>query len=673
MMPLFICGMIACALAAGAVAAIRPAAPRSARAVAWLLAASGTLLAIWAASSLGGKPPALTIGMPWPFPSDVLQLRDIGAGCALLAGLLFIATGWLRAARMAEGGPGTGVLLHVLLLAVAWFLASTRPLPMLVGWEALSAASYFLLVRDRLRVRRAAWALLGLSDFGTGLLFFALLVATTHGNAITPAWAVTLALCGLFAFGAKAGLFPLQVWVPIAEPEAPGDVAGLFSGLLTAVAVVGYLRVVQMVSPPLYSLGVVTAVFGLLGAGASALLGLVERDAKRVLAYGTLEALGLVFTSIGVGMVLQSRGAGSAAEMAVAGAMTLLVAHAGAKFVLFSTAGWLEDRAGLRLLDRMGGALGSLPRGAGPLVVAVSTLAALPPFGGFLGEWLLVEACLVPIPNHPGLHVALAVLAAMVASVAAVGLTVYLRWIGIGFLGPPRTPAAGALPDLPRLGAAGLWLAAAIGMAAGIGAGWMLPWVGQATAWLVSGLPVVAPTYLRPQAYAPIVALGAALFRGIAGSTGNVIFAAGGFNVGSPWDLACFGLLLGVTVVLVTGRFWPRPARLVRTWVGGEPDDSARLRWTAEGLNQPLRLTFATFFGLERSRHAAYGPFAGSFRYRSRIRLRLEHHVYRPLLELAARTSGAVRRTTQSGDLGHYVGYVLGAALLGLMVIALFH
>ncbi len=670
MIPMLLGGMVVCALAAAAASAIRPDSLGTSRVVGCLLAMSGALLAVWAALSLGDAPPAVVLGLPWPFPADVLQLRNIAAGCALLAGVLFFAAGCLRASGMGAGGPGTGVLLHVLLLAVVWFLASLRPLSLLVGWEALSAASYFLLVRDRLRVRRAAWALLGLSEFGTGLLFFTLLVITARG-AVSPSWAAALALCGLFAFGAKAGLFPLQVWVPLAEPEAPGDVAGLFSGLLTAVAVVGYLRVVHLVEPPLYVVGIATAVFGLFGAGSSALLGLVERDVKRVLAYGTLEALGLVFAALGVGMVLQSRGAGSAAAMAVAGALILLCAHGGAKFTLFSAAGWVEERVGLRLLDRMGGGLRAMPRGSGPLVVAVATLAALPPFGGFLGEWLLVEGSLVPIPAHPGLHLALAVFAAVVALVAAVGLTVYLRWIGIAFLGPARTPAAAAIPDVPRLGAAGQWLTAAVGMASGVGAGWILPWVAHATSWLARGAPVVAPVYLHPRHYPAIVALGAAMFRGIAGSAGNVIFAAGGFDVASPWDLACFGLLLGVAVAAVRWSLRPQRPRLVRTWVGGEPDDALRLCWTAEGIGQPLRLTFATFFALERSRHVEGEPWAARLRYRARMRLRLEHHLYRPLMRWAARVSGAVRGGVQSGDLGHYVAYLLGAALIGMLVIAL--
>jgi hydrogenase-4 component B len=661
---------------------VTPAARTSslARSIAALLALSGALLAALGAVSLGHTAPRAAVGLPSPFPPLLLQLDPLAAGGAVLAGVLFFATGLLRAAGVGAGGPGTGLLLWLLLLAVAWFLASDTPLGLLLGWEALSIAGYFALIRDRPRVRRAAWALLGLSEFGTGLLFFALLLLAARGpaggdTALGPAWATALALLALFAFGAKAGLFPLQVWVPLAEPEAPGDLAGLFSGLLTAVAFLGYLRLLRMVTPPLFPAGVVTGLFGLLGAGASALLGLIERDAKRVLAYGTLEALGLCFTALGVGMVLQARGAGSAAVVAVDGALTLLVAHAGAKFALFSLAGWVEETAGVRLLDRMGGLLGRLPRAAGPLLLAVCTVAGLPPLGGFLGEWLLVEACLMPTPADPGLHVALAILAALVALVAAIGLTLYLRWLGIGFLGAARTPAAARVPDVPVLGAVGQWLAALVGTAAGVGAGWILPWLGAALSWLVQGQPVVAPTYLDPKSYAPIVALGAALFRGVAGSTGNVIFAAGGFDVASPWDLGVFGLLLGLAVALATGRLRPRQVRLVRPWVGGEPDDSLRLTWTAEALNHPLRLTFATFFGLQRTRLTPGGPAveSGHIRYRARVVLRLEHHVYRPLLEFAARASGAVRHAAQSGDVGRYVGYLLGAVLVGLTAVLLGH
>ncbi len=661
-------GMVLCALVAAVLTVTAPGDDRTARAVGYLLAASGALLGLWAAISLGASPPEAQLPLPWPFPPEVLRLSGLSAGCALLAGALLMASGWVRASGAASGGAGTGLLLHGLLLAVAWFLASSAPLPVLAGWEAITVVSYLLLVRDRIRVRRAAWALLSLSEFGTGILLFALLVVTARGAALPPAWASALAVCALFAFGAKAGLFPLQVWVPLAEPEAPGDVAGLFSGLLTVAAVVGYLRIIHAVAPPLFSIGVVTAVFGLTGAALSVLLGLIERDGKRVLAYGTLEALGLSFTALGVGMVLQSRGAGSAAEMAIAGALTLLLAHAGGKFALFTIAGWLEQRSGLRLLDRMGGMLRHMPQAAGPLVVATFTLAALPPFGGFLGEWLLVEACLVPTPTHTGLHVVLAVLGALVAVVAAVGFTVYLRWIGIGFLGRPRTEAASTAPDVPPLATVGLWMAALVGAVAGIGAGWVLPWLSQATPWLAQGQPIVAVTYLRPQAYAPIVALGAALFRGVAGHTGNVIFAADGFNVGSPWDLACFALVLGLAVYGVSRRWDKRHVRLARTWIGGGPED-AGLAWTAEGLNHPLALTFAAIFALHRSRVPSGDPMAGGFRYRSRVLLRLEHHVYRPLLGLATRVSGAVRQT-QSGDLAHYVGYIVGAALVGMAVVA---
>lgn len=682
----FLLALCASAALAAALAALRPARPETRAAAAWLLAAEGVLLVAWGAAALAGGRGPLALHLPPPLPPLVLALRGLGPWWAVLAGVLFTATGLGRSPRARSGGVGTVLLLHLLLLGTAWFIAAHSPLALLLGWEAVSAAAYFLLVRDRQRVRRAAWALLSLSEFGAALLYFTLLVLQAHlaplsqapgGPVPLPAgWRLAGGLLALFAFGAKAGLFPLQVWVPFAEPEAPGDVAGLFSGLLTAVAIAGFLRVVHALDAPGLVLGIVTAAFGLLGSGGSALLGLIERDAKRALAYGTLEALGLTFTGLGLALVLQSRGAGDAAVLAAAGALTLLAAHAGAKFTLFSLAGHLEDRAGLRRFDRMGGLLARLRRAGGPALLGVCTLAALPPLGGFLGEWLLLESCLVPTPRYPDLHVALGVVGALIALVAALGLTLYLRWFGAAFLGPARTPAASGAPDVGRAAAASAWLALSLPAVAGIGAGWTLPYLAAATPWLARGAPVVAPTYLHPAAYAGIVALGAALFRGVAGHSGNVLFPADGFSVGSPWDLACFAAALGGVVAWAVRRVRrPHPPRRVPTWVGGEaysPAEGVALGWTAEGFSHALRLTFATFFALRRTRVPSADPDRPGFRYRAAVVLRLEHHVYRPLLRLAARLSGAVRQT-QSGDLAHYVGYMLAVALLGLAWIAFSH
>jgi hydrogenase-4 component B len=639
------------------------------------LAASAALLGAWGALGVGGAAGGFALALPEPFGTLVFGLHGLAGGCALLAGVLFGATGIARAGGYRPGGSGTVLLEHALLVAVAWLLASRTPLGLLAGWEAMSLISYLLVVRDRPRTRRAAWALLALSELGSALLLFAMAVwqgAATLGDG----WRLAVALIALFAFGAKAGLFPLLIWIPFAEPEADGDVAGLLSGLLTSVAVVGFLRVARWTGAAGLPLGVVTGALGLLGAVGAALMGVVERDAKRVLAYGTLEALGLTFVGLGLAWTLQAAAAGGPAVMAAAGALVLLLAHAGGKYALFLLAGHVEQAGGLRLLDRMGGMLARARRGGAVAVLAVLSLAGLPPFGGFLGEWLLIEACLVPTPAQPALHVALALLAAVLALIAALGLTVYLRWFA-AWLGPARTPRAATLADVPAATALAGWLGAAVAATAGIGAGWVLPWLGGQIAWLASGPALVAPTYLRPQAYAAIVALGAALFRGVAGSTGNVLFPAGGFSVGSPWDLAACVLVGGLVVAGWRARVARMGVRRVRTWVGGEPEAHPNLAFTAEGLSHPLRLTFAGFYGLERSRR----PLAAAdetvvadlapprLRYRARVLLRLEHHLYRPLLRWAAMASAAVRRT-QSGRVSHYVGYLLAAALLGLVVLA---
>jgi hydrogenase-4 component B len=647
------------AVAAAVVAATARGA-RGARAAGWLLVLGAALLGTWALQGLAGSAGSFAIALPAPFGGLTFALNGLGGSWAMLAAALFAATGLVRAGGYRPGGAGTVLMEHALLVAVAWFLASRSPLGLLAGWEAISLLAYLLVVRDRLRVRRAAWALLAVSELGSALLFLALLLM---GSA-----PLLVGLLALVAFGAKAGLFPLLVWVPVAEPEAAGDVAGLLSGLLTAVSVAGFLAVARMVAPPALPLGIVTAALGGLGAAGSAVMGLVEPDAKRVLAYGTLEALGLCFTGLGLAWVLSAYGAPDAAVMAASGALVLLLAHAGAKFSLFVLAGHAE-RSGLRLLDRMGGLLRRMRRGSPAGLVAAISLAGLPPLGGFLGEWLIIEACFVPTPKVPGLHVAMALAAGTLALVAAAGVTLYLRWFGAVWLGPARTPSAAAVPDVPWPTAAGVSLGALLAIWAGVGAGWILPWLAAPLGWIAKGAPVIAPTYVTPQPYAAIVALGAALFPGLGGSTGNVLFPAGGFSVGSPWDLAIF-LVLGVGIL--AWIFRRAPVRRVPTWQGGDWAPAAP--FSAEGLTHSLRLSFAGFLGLSRERQPLDAEGAGGLgpprlRYRAQVFLRLEHHLYRPLLALAERASGAVRRT-QSGRTGHYVIYLLGAVVLGLALLA---
>ena len=657
------------ALAASVVAATSRGA-RAARASGWLLVLSAVLLGAWALQSLTGPSPTLTLVLPAPFGSLGFSLQGLGGWWALLAATLLAAAGLVRAGGYGPGGAGTVLLEHALLVAVAWFLASRSPLGLLAGWEAISALGYVLVVRDRLRVRRAAWALLAVSELGSAMLFFALVLM--GGAAGIPLFGapLLLALLALAAFGAKAGLFPLLIWVPFAEPEANGDVAGLLSGLLTAVSVAGFLMVAHLVAAPALPLGIITAALGLLGAAGSVVMGLVEPDAKRVLAYGTLEALGLCFTGLGLAWVLSAYGAPNAGIMAASGALVLLLAHAGAKFSLFVLAGHAEQGGGLRLLDRMGGLMRRMRRASPAGLVAALSLAGLPPLGGFLGEWLIIEACFVPTPKQPGLHVAVALAAGTLALVAAAGVTLYLRWFGAFWLGPPRTPSAAAVSDIPWPTAAGVSLGALLAIWAGVGAGWILPWLAAPLGWIAKGAPVVAPTYLTPKPYAAIVALGAALFPGLAGSTGNVLFPAGGFSVGSPWDLAIF-LLLGVGIL--AWIFRRKPVRRVPPWQGGDWAPAAP--FSAEGLTHPLRLAFAGFLGLSRERRpleeaGAVGLGPPRLRYRAQVFLRLEHHFYRPLLAMAERASGAVRRT-QSGRTGHYVIYLLGAVVLGLALLAI--
>lgn len=653
-------------VAAALVAGVLPPGGAKDRSTAGLLAVSAALLLAWGIAAWNGSHGGFVLALPQPLGPLVFGLGPLGPWWAALTGVLFLAAAALQGTR--PGSAGLTLVLQALLAATAWFLASRSPFALLGFWELLSYLTYFAVLRDPQRVRRAAWALLALSEAGTALLFVALVLVQSQPDASLR---TAVPLLALFGFGVKAGLFPLQVWLPPAHAEARGVVSGLLSGLFTAVGVAGFLQVLRLAAPVPAGVGAVTLGAGLAGALPAALYGIVERDLKRVLAYSTLETLGLVFTGLGAAILLMAWGDGGGAVLASTGALTLLAAHAGGKFVLFAVAGHVKEESGTHWLDHLGGLGRRVPRTGLLAFVAAIGLAGLPPFGGFLGEWLLLEAFLVPLKTQPYAHVLLAVLLAVVAVVGALALTSYLRWYGVIFLGPSRTRRTDRVPDLPRPVVAGLATALLLVPASGILAGWTLPYLTARTAWLAHGPAILAATYLRPDRYRVIVQAGAALFGGVAGHAGNVLFPAGGFSVASPWDLACAILVFGAAVMLWVAPRRRRGSRRIRPWIGGLPEASPAFAYSGEGLTHPLRMALAAFYGLSpRPGSSPVHAPAHTRRYGARVILRLEEHVYGNALRLLRSATGWARRL-QSGSLGDYVAYVLFATLLGMTLLAL--
>lgn len=615
--------------------------------------------------------------LPRPWPTLVAAPLPLAPLWSATAGLIFLAAGLIT--WRTEFGERVFYALIPLVAGTGIFLWSGDGLLLLASWEFLSAVTYLGLVTAR-RARsawNAGWALLALSELGGILLLIALvLFMPAHGAALRDSLGslarimprgrdsgadTAVMMLAIVAFGVKAGLFPVMVWMPMAEPEAPGVVAGIFSGLLTALAVSGILAVVRVAGTGLVWAEVLLGL-GVLGALTGSLYSVVSRHVKRILAYSTVELLGFIFAAIALWRILSQIDPSSVAStFALDGAVVLLVMHAGAKFVLFAVSDYTGRWS--HTIDRLGGLIHRSGAIALAALVAILALAAVPPLGGFFGEWLTLEAILKPLPPDDALvHVGLMAAAGLLALALALGVLAYLRWYAFIFLGVHRG-SPGVSPTVAPTYLLGLGLPLILTLVSGPGAPWLIPRLGlMLRRFLTSSAPVVAPSFVHPATAAPLVPIGANLIPA-PGASGTVLFPQA-FNVGDPYVLFWVGLLAVLVVnaarALVRRR---HGARRVSPWTGGAEPWGGRVSWSAEGFVHPIRLAFARFYGLKRERVDRQGA---RF-YRHTIIYRLETHVYAPLLRLGMGLAAGLRRM-QSGRLTQYLAYVWVLALAGIVV-----
>jgi hydrogenase-4 component B len=561
--------------------------------------------------------------------------------------------------------PGRGMVVGLawLATAVTLFLLARSPLALLVGWGLLAVGGYLLVVSQAYRRRTVAsgWTMLVMSETGTA----ALLVGAVILNVVSShsaGWMAAAASLGIIGLGAKAGLFPFQVWLPLAEPEAPGAAAGILSGVLSTVVLVGLWEWMTWAPAPVaVAWGLV--VVGLGGAVLGVIHAMIDDDFKRVLAYSTIEWVGLAMGVLGLYLAFLHNHVTAAASLGEAAFFAILLMHLGAKTAAFTASGWMEKALGTRRFLGAGGlfrASGSLGKW---LVLAVVGLMAIPPTGGYFAEWSALEGLFVAAGS--ALRVALVPVAIAFALIAAAGATAMLRWFGMLYLGPerraPKLPPSRAETWLVAVGAGLAW-------AAGIGIGWWVPWMEANAPTLLGQRPggVIAPVFTAPKTTLLLDSLGGRIFAGLPHTPGVIAFPGGGFTATSPWYLLFFGGGIIAVVFLLRALWWRHTgrgvSRRVSPWVGSVEHEPAHL-WSATGLTLPLRLAFAPVISLRRTRQAH--PTRGLVVETDTVD-RLMVHVFRPVYGAMDRLTARVQ-ATESGRLPHYVGYALGAILIGLV------
>src|SRR5579863_906795 len=425
--------------------------------------------------------PAASLVLPLGLSELPFHVRVDGLSCFFLlllgfasGGISLFASGYFRAGEGAM--PGLLCLqYHVFLASMATVLVADDAYLFMVAWETMALSSYFLVTsQHRLpEIRRAGFIYLIIAHVGAIgiLLSFGVLQGGSwqftfdamRAARLSPLWSSVAFFLAMFGFGAKAGIVPLHVWLPEAHPAAPSPVSALMSGVMLKTAIYGVLRVsFDLLHVQLWWWGLVALGFGLFTAFYGVIFASVQTDMKRLLAYSSIENIGILFLGIGLTLLFHAFGMPRLAALALAATLYHALNHAFFNRLLFLDTGSVLHATRERNLGRLGGLIHRMPWVAWLALIGTLAIAGLPPLNGFVSEWLLLQAFLfTPQLPHQFINMLLPIAAAALALVAALAAYVMVKFYGVIFLGQPREPKLAQAHDCGRRERVGLlWLAA---------------------------------------------------------------------------------------------------------------------------------------------------------------------------------------------------------------------
>ena len=648
------------------------------------LAGAVTGLGVSLGVLLGGAGRTLIVPLPDLFPFAVLSLAVDGLSAYFLLVISLVAVAatvygpaYLRA-HSPDAGQGRcaaqALALNVFLGCMTLLCLAGDALTFLLSWEGMTLASYVLVVSDDQDGENARAGLLYLvmAHGGTALLLVAFLALTERAGAfdfvalraaaggLDATTRTTLFFLALGGFATKAGVVPLHVWLPRAHPAAPSHVSALMSGVMLKVAVYGILRfgfdLLAPVGGPLPpSWGWTVLILGTFSAVLGVLYALQQHDLKRLLAFHSVENIGIILIGVGLAMILWRREGplGVLATVALTAALLHTVNHAAFKGLLFLCAGSVLCRTHVRNMEELGGLARRMPWTAGLFLLGAIAISALPPLNGFVSEWLTFQALLGAagrLHGPAGLGVVFA--AAMLALTGGLAAACFVKAFGVTFLGRPRTPHAEHATEAPPSMVLGMvWLAAAC-VALGVAPGYAMRLLDAPTAGLLHG----------PAASAVVTA------------RGPLVLSTGLTAAGTDATAISMTMVAGLLVVLaamawVLRRGFERaPRRTAPTWTCGM-SPTARFDYTATAFAKPLRLVFAALYHPRREviREEAGTPYVlRRIRYAGEIVDLSETQIYHRVERGISEVSRAIRDHS-TGRIYGYIGFVFGALVVALL------
>jgi hydrogenase-4 component B len=631
----------------------------------------GGSLAISAASllvallSLGATPSAVTLplGLPWTgahFRLDPLAaffLVVVGFGSV---GASLYALGYGRH----EHEPQRVLPFYPAFLAgLNLVVVADDAFSFVFAWELMSLASWALVMSHHRESNnaQAGYVYIIMASFsGLALLLcFGLLAGASGGYAFdamrvahpTPGIAALALVLALTGAGSKAGVVPLHAWLPLAHPAAPSHVSALMSGVMTKVAVYGFVRITfDLLGAPAWWWGTMVLAVGGVTAVLGVLYALMEHDLKRLLAYHTVENIGIIFIGLGLALAFSANQLPVAAALGLTAALFHVFNHSIFKSLLFFGSGAVLTATGERDMDHLGGLIHRMPKTAFAFLVGCVAISALPPLNGFVSEWLTFQAILLH-PDLPqwGLKLAIPADGALLALSAALAAACFVKAFGVTFLGRPRTRAAADAREVDSFSLCAMFGFAALSLLAGILPGVVIDLLAPVTQMLTSAS---MPTQLHVE-WLSIVPVASAR----SSYNGLLVFL--------------FIVVSASLTALVVRCFASHGLRRAPAWDCGFPDPRPATQYTGASFAQPIRRVFGTV--VFRTHETVTMPPPGDM-----APARIEKHISDPIWDaLYAPVAGAVWHLSlvlnhlQFLTIRRYLGFVFAALVILLLVLAL--
>jgi hydrogenase-4 component B len=631
-----------------------------------LLAA--VLSGVAGASVLTGAPAVLDVAGPFPFAHLVLRLDALSGLMVLVISVLSAVASIYSFSYVREySGRGVGAMgffFNIFVASMVAVVVADNAFWFLVFFEMMSLASYFLVIFDQdeeavsagfiyfLVAHAGSVAIMAgffLMANAAGSLDFAAF-RTTHPSALVGSIVFALSLLG---FGAKAGLIPLHVWLPRAHPAAPSHASALMSGVMIKIGAFGVLKVaVDLLGGDVMWWGIAVLVLGAISSVLGVIYALTERDIKRLLAYSSVENIGIIMMGLGTSMIGLALHQPLIAMLGLLAGLYHLINHAIFKGLLFLGAGAIIYRLHTKDMNKMGGLARTMPWTSACFLVGALAISAIPPLNGFVSEWFTYQALFAAALDGTFLvRFATPIAATMLALTGALAVMCFVKAYGEIFSGLPRSKKAEESTDvpLPMIVGMGLLVCACVGL--GLAAPLVVPVIGGIAA---------ATLHLPPAVFAN----GALV---IPGESGRAVLST---------PLIAL-LLVGLATVplLISALFSGARAnrrRAADPWACGYLPDGL-MTVTEHSFAQPIRMFFTPLYAVRRTAAAASQ--------------RMEHH-FGSVIAMARRTEPMFDRTLvgptigmvngigrclqvlQSGDLSTYCLYIV-AALAALLLITL--